>query len=436
MQKRRILFSGVIALLLLGLFVLSCTPQKYSQIPKIPSSFPTEQEITRPSQQEKHQDSFRGQSPIFTSLQGCEEKEKVVFTSLPLPLEKITFLEPQGELTGYVSGHITPGDHIGFQYDSETPAIPVYALADGYLVRVERNPGYFGIGVKNYHLYFEYSCSMFGSYVHITEITPELLNADQRFKELDSFTEDKIPNDKRHLYPRIPVKAGQLIGKVEKWGLLGMLTVDSTVTLTGFTTPKIYEGEPWKAHAVPVFSYFTEALQKQLAMKNLRTKEPLWGKIDFDVPGKLVGNWFSEGTDYAGNRTQPFCGDYLCPYWNGHLAFVYDFIDPKQVRVSIGFDTKLNDAGPYGIVGNAPDPKTIGPERNAVKYELVKLNDITTQRGYKSQGKALITENSNEILGTVLVHMTDKQHLKIEVFPQKKASEVSGFSGKERKYYR
>src|SRR3989338_6900111 len=221
-----------------------------------------------PSREEK-----RGQSPIFTSLEGCEEKD-VTFTSLPLPFDKITVIEPQGELTGYVSGHITPGDHVGFQYDSKAPAIPVYALADGYIVRVERNPGYFGIGVKNYHLYVEYSCTLFGSYVHITEIAPELLSAYQRFKELDTYSEEKISNDQRYLYPRIPIKAGQYIGKVEKWGLLGMLTVDSTVNLHGFTTPALYAGEPWKTHAVPVFNYFSDTLKQQIESKNPRTVPP------------------------------------------------------------------------------------------------------------------------------------------------------------------
>ncbi|MBI2665545.1 hypothetical protein HYX12_02925, partial [Candidatus Woesearchaeota archaeon] len=375
-------------------------------------------------------------SPISTSLEGCEEKEKVTFTHLPLSVEKITVIEPQGELTGYVSGHITPGDHVGFQYNKDAPAIPVYALADGYLVRVERNPGYFAIGVKNYHLYIEYSCSMFGSYVHVTEIAPELLDADTSFKELDKFTEENIPDNKRYRYLRIPVKAGQVLGNIEKWGLLGMLTVDTTVPSQGFVTPKIYEGEPWKVHAVPVFNYFSEELKQKVYLKNPRIIEPRGGKIDFDIPGKLVGNWFKEGTDYAGDRTNPYCGDYLCPYWNGHLAFVYDFVDPSQIRVSIGYDAQLENQGPYGIVGNTPDPSMISKDYGKVKYELVSLNDVTEQKGYKSQGKALVTENSNEVLGTVLLQIMDDNHIKMEIFPKKRASEVSGFSGKEQIYYR
>jgi hypothetical protein len=415
------------------IFLIGCSSSYPEKTSAQTSELPQLEELPEAAEyhEEESQAFERRQSPIFTSLDGCEEK-KVTFTSLPLPFSAITIIEPQGELTGYVSGHITPGDHVGFQYDSKGPAVPVYALADGYLVRVERNPGYFGIGVKNYHLYFEYSCDLFGSYVHVTEIAPELLNADEDFKELDGFEEEKIPQDKRYLYPRIPVKAGQEIGKAEKWGLLGMLTADTTVTLNGFVTPKIYEGEPWKVHAVPVFEYFSDELKTQLKTKNPRTQEPIWGKIDFDVPGKLVGNWFLEGTDYRGDETQQFCGDYLCPYWDGHLALVYDFIDPRQVRVSIGFKA-LDDQGPYGVVGNI-DPPTIGVDDGIVKLELVKLKDVTAERGFKSEGKALITENTDEILGTLLVEMTGDQKLRMEVFPG--GSQVNGFTEKAKIYVR
>ncbi len=407
-------------------------PPRENESAVIPMAVEEQESDIENHEQENKRYSF---SPLFTPLEGCEEKESVTFTFPPLDLATITVVEPQGELTGFVSGHITPGDHVGFQYDKEAPATSVYALADGYLVRVERNPGYFGIGTKNYHLYVEYSCTLFGSYVHVTEIAPELLQADNKLRELDGFTE--VPEDNRNILVRIPIRAGQVIGKTEKWGLLGMLTVDTTKNLTGFITPQLYAGEPWKVHAVPAFTYFIEPLQKQLMLKNPRTKEPRGGKIDFDVDGTLAGNWFLEGTDYAGDKTQPFCGDYICPYWSGHLAFVYDFVQPlNNIRVSIGYDAGLGDQGPYGVKGYVSFPEQITVATGSVKYELVKLKDITVERGFASQGKALITENTNEVLGTLLVQMTKPRELKMEVFPGKNAAQVTGFTEKVRKYYR
>ena len=90
---------------------------------------------------------------------------------------------------------------------------------------------------------------MFASYVHVTEIAPEILEADSAFKKLDSLEE--VPDNERNIWVNIPVKAGQLIGKAEEWGLLGMLAVDTNVKLTGFTSPEKYKGAEWKIHAVP-----------------------------------------------------------------------------------------------------------------------------------------------------------------------------------------
>ena len=72
----------------------------------------------------------QGWSPLYTSLEGCQEKD-VVFADSPIDVDHISAVEPQGELTGFFAGHITPGDHVGFQYDPAAPARNVYALADG-----------------------------------------------------------------------------------------------------------------------------------------------------------------------------------------------------------------------------------------------------------------------------------------------------------------
>ncbi len=450
MKKRDNVFWGcsIFIVTFLTVFLISCSPleERTGHSDKtLPSEktqpsegiLPSETQIyshDEKTEKTSPQKAPPKQSPIWTPLDGCEEKERVTFTSLPLPIEKITAVEPQGELTGFKSGHITPGDHIGFRYDSAASPIDVFALADGYLVRVERNPGYFGLEGKNYHLYFEYSCSMFGSYVHLTEINQLLLQADQKLKDLDSRS-DLSDND-RNLLVHIPVKAGQVIGKTQKWGLLGMLTVDTSVTLFGLENPKVYSGEPWKTHAVPALNYFSEPLKTQLMTKNPRTVEPRGGKIDFDLPGKLVGNWFKEGTDYAGDRSKPFCGDYICPYWESHLSFVYDYVNPTQIRVSIGYDAGLQDQGPYGVKGNSPDHRDIVVDTGMIAYELVKLKDVTAAHGFPVDGKPLFTENSNELLGVLLVQMLEPRRIKMEVLPGKTKEQAAGFTEKAQVYYR
>ncbi|MBI2079588.1 hypothetical protein HYT84_02390 [Candidatus Micrarchaeota archaeon] len=371
------------------------------------------------------------QSPIFTFLNGCEEKDKVEFASIPIDIKDINLVEPQGELTN--SGHVTPGDHIGIQYDPKTK-VDVRAMADGYIVRVERQPRWSFVDAENYHVYFEYSCKMFGSFVHVTEIDPEILEANAEFKQLAS---GKAPKDTKSIYIRLPVKTGQLIGKAETFGLLGMLTVDTDVVLKGFSVPDHYSEEPWKTHAVPPFDYFTEPLKTQLLEKNPRKKEPLGGKIDFDVNGTLSGTWFLEGSGYyRGNEEAGYCDGYLCPYWNGHLSFVRDFVDPDEIRISIGYKTGIDYLTPYGVKNNGPAPESIGVEDGLVKYNLVELEGKDSEYGIESYGKQMITKHTDNVVGVMLVQMLDNQTIKVEIFPDKDSSKANSFTGSAKTYAR
>ncbi|MEE8318905.1 MAG: hypothetical protein V3R36_04610 [Dehalococcoidales bacterium] len=392
--------------------------------------------------QEATQQNQPAFSPIYTDVSQCEDTGEIVFTVSPIELDAITALEPLGELTGIVAGHITPGDHTGFQYAGppDFPAYDLRALADGFIVRVERHPytppeGY-PAGIKNYHVYFEHSCTFFTGYIHVTELAPEILAADDELARIDAApsTEDSFT------YPRIPVKAGQIIGKVQGVSLLGMLTVDTSVTHNDYVTPSIYEGEPWKRHAVAPYDYFTEDIREKLMEKNPRTAEPRGGRYAFDIDGRLVGNWFQDGTGYAGGDAdvvQGTCGNSPCPYWNGHLAFVYDFVTPDQVRISIGYDTGLYPGTPYGVKGNTPDPANVSVETGPVKYELVALEDVTTDYGFVTMSMPLITRNDeSRVIAVFLVEMVDDRTIKMEIFPDMTAGQVTGFTDSAKIYRR
>src|SRR3989338_6645233 len=118
----------------------------------------------------------------------------------------------------------------------------------------------------------------------------------------------------------LSLKAGQLIGRI------GGQTLDTAVynmnlILPGFITPKLYDGEFWKIHTDDFFSYFNEPLKSQLLAINPRKTPPLSGKIDYDQPGKLIGNWFKEGSGgYAGVTGNTGVGSNGRGYWNGHLS--------------------------------------------------------------------------------------------------------------------
>lgn len=80
------------------------------------------------------------------------------------------------------------------------------------------------------------------------------------------------------------------------------------------------ESDPLGAHAVCALDYFETSIQNSLCEKVQRTVEPRGGKIDFDQPSKLVGDWI------VPRNLEP----------DSMLAFVYDVNDPTQLRISIG----------------------------------------------------------------------------------------------------
>lgn len=368
----------------------------------------------------------------------CQDNPNVQYTALPMAMDDIKFVQPIGELR---EGHIVPGDHGGIDYKTSPTSTPVkvFMPADGFLVRVEKHPyeppqGY--PKMNHYHVYLEHSCTFFTGFVHVTEFALDILQASPQLKTLD----EKEISQFENILLRIPVKAGQQLGTAWSFGLLGWVTVDLTYTNKGYLNPQSYKGENWRIHSVSGFDYLEPSLREKINSKNPRAKEPRGGKIDFDIEGKLVGGWFEKGTGGFRdvNVAPKQCGNFPCPYWEGHLALVYDYVDPSQLRVSVGYNFGLSDRTPFGVKGNSPDFKDIGVENGLVKYELVALKDISQEKGYDTEGgSALITLNDDsKSLGILLAQVVDKDSIKVEIFPGKTQEQVNGFSSKVRVYHR
>lgn len=368
----------------------------------------------------------------------CQKKTDVKYTALPIALENIKFVQPIGELR---EGHVIPGDHGGFDYKTSPTSTPVkvFMPADGFLVRVEKHPydpppGY-PKNLQHYHIYLEHSCTFFTGFVHLTEFAPDLLAANQ---ELIQLTKDRSTQQKQTLF-RIPLKAGQQIGTAWSFGLLGMVTVDLTHTNKGYLNPESYiKAENWRVHSVAGLEYFEASLKDQMMAKNPRTVEPRGGKIDYDIVGKLVGNWFQEGTGGLRDVTvkPKQCGNFPCPYWEGHLALVYDYIDSSQLRLSVGYNSGLAGRTPFGVKGNSPDFKDIGVADGLVKYEIVALKDISKEKGYDAESSLVTINDESQILGTMLVQLADNNTLRMEIFPGKNKDQVSAFTSQARVYRR
>lgn len=369
--------------------------------------------------------------------QNCQNKPSIKFSASPIDVSDITVIEPMGELR---EGHIIPGDHVGIEYKTSPTSAPVkvFAPADGTIAAVERHPytpppGY-PQDIHHYHFYMVHSCAQFTGFVHLTEFSSEILAASPELKKLNDQDIGQFTN----IAVNIPVRAGQQIGAAWTFGLLGVVTVDLNHTNNGYLNPESYKAENWRSHSVSLFDYLEEPLKSQVFAKSPKVVEPRGGKIDFDIEGRIVGGWFEEGTGGFRDETRDpgLCGNWPCPYWDGHLALVYDFVDPAQLRVSVGHDWGLSGKTPFGVRGNGPDFKNIGQSDGLVKYEMVGLKDVTRERGYESDS-VLVSENDETgVLGTMLVQMLEARKIKMEIFPGKIASQVSGFTPQAKMYER
>ncbi|MCH8991924.1 MAG: hypothetical protein IIA44_09290, partial [Acidobacteria bacterium] len=163
-------------------------------------------------------------------------------------------------------------------------------------------------------------------------------------------------------------------------------------------------------------------IQEQLIAKSLRSVEPFGGKFDYDIDGRLVGNWFLRGTNgYAGVERDR--------YWAGHLAVAYDLFDPSHVVVSIGtFD---GASVQFAVRGNAPDPGDVSIESEVVVYELVDYDYYVDGERWDrvSLVKGIEARNlDGRIYGVVLFQLVDDRTLRVETFPGKTAPQVTGFT--------
>ena len=310
--------------------------------------------------------------------------------------------------------HVTPTDH---QYwrATESEIVEVYSPGDGFITLIERM-GTVEEQREDWRIRIEHTCTISSLYIHIDKLASKLV-------ELE-------PTTRRTASVRIPVEAGEVIGWYDF--SVDYNVVDEDITI-GLLTPELYAGEPWKIHTQDPFLYFSEPLKSRLEALSLRTDPPLGGKIDYDIAGRLIGNWFVEGTGYRGDN--PF------QYWDTHLSIAPDYIDPNFIVISIG-----NFAGvarQFGVRGNAPHPAEIGVEA-LVKYELVDFdyvdeNQIADGNQFwdrQSLVKGLRGVEGPVVLGVILLELIEGEKLKVEVFPGKSGAEVLGFTSSARIYER
>jgi hypothetical protein len=356
----------------------------------------------------------------------CHGKGPSTMTASPIALGDLAYIQPMGLMIG---GHVTPIDH-GYFYIKGAVAHPpqqaaVYAPMGGNVSSVRRTvrngdpaakPDHAAAATyDDYAITIEATCTFRVRFSNMVRFAGALGDS---IGQLEG-NETKTPN--------YSVKAGELIGYT---GLPTAYGIDvwvenDDISLTGFVDPAQYTAtEVWKTHMADLFDYTDEPLKGQLLALDERDAAPRWGKIDYDIDGKLVGNWFRAGTGGYGGGQFGKGGN----YWVGHLSVVYDGNDPRQVDISFG--DYQGQAQQFAVVGNTPDPASVDQSRGLVKYELGQIQHYSADTGkpWDNQHYAPhVTAKAGSPVGTVLMQLTGQRQLKVEIFPGKAASQVAGF---------
>lgn len=354
----------------------------------------------------------------------CKGTGPISFTHSPIPTDQIALVLPLGTMIG---GHTTPIDH-GYIFgtrvhDSVPNEYPVAAPADGYITEVSISARNSNENFVDHALTISYNCQIYTHYLNMDSFDESIRTV------VGTLKDSEIKN------VSIPVKAGQIIGHTGTHGI-DLYVWNLSKKLTGFANPDQYDKvEAWKNYTVDPFEYFVPAVKQQLLAKNPRTAQPTGGKIDYDIVGRAIGNWYKVGTGGFGGNTAPGEGN---NFWSGHLAIVPDALDPTGITISIGDWNGI--ASQFAVPRDSVNPKEVSVATGAVKYEVYDQDWIVTKTGISwdrthMQGPVRY-QPRGPVLGTVMLQMIDDGHLKLETFPGKSAANVNAFSETARTYER
>jgi len=290
------------------------------------------------------------------------------FVNSPIDISRISYLLSLGWLQPV--GHTIPTDHVYFWYSNPNNAtfLPLYALASGKVEKILNNPIQ---GIKECKTWF-------------------------RVNEKFSYYFDHIVLDPS-IQEGATIKAGQQIGTTGYGNSIDLGVTDETLTLTGYANPARYGME--ELYCGKPFQYFTEPLKSQLYALVDREGTDKDGRIDIDIPGKLVGNWFLDGATFYTNGPDG---------WDKELSFAFDIQHPSVVLVSIG--GTIGMVGKWTLQPGAILPSQVSVANGKIAYQLYSAGGISADPNQR---------------GLMIVQMIDDKHIKVETFPDSKAADAS-----------
>ena len=343
------------------------------------------------------------------SRQQCDGSGGRMLSQYPFAPEDINFIYPLGALK---QSHITPVSH-NYIYPKRDVVADVFSPVDGYVVKMSnRNATELASDSVSastaeqgaeIHYIIEASCDFYVVLDHVTEPPEPFLSA---------------VGDTFNAWVRIPVKAGDLLGRQHDGNKVDLSVVDLTRGETsGFVINESYHsgeyGEPYKLFEQDSFEYLTEPLLSEVEAKSLRTETPRGGTFTYDVDGTAMGNWFQEGTGgYAGDIEMVFFN-----YFAGHLALVPDALNPDELRISIGDGFKGESWGSHwGVTGNQPDFREVTPSTGPTAFGLQSLDACDPAYATNPKAPEYYERCPSAEVGTLLVELLDDRTMRVEAF--------------------
>lgn len=325
-------------------------------------------------------------------------KGHVNFSHLPVDLDDVT------DFIGLGAMQVFPKDHGGFFVKDWAPSAPsdkpVYAPADGVITVIDLDNFRDG-GDQDLSVTLNLSSTIYIRFGHVDELSDNILSQLGSLKSGSNRVS-------------VVVTGGEQIGWIGQWPGFDMGIIDRELSLD-FVHPERYP-EPHQ-FAGYYFDYFTGALEQQLLGITQRTIEPRGGKIDYDIRGRIIGNWFLEGT-VAPGAFLPF---------NGHMSIAYGYLQGDQIVISDAVNRlpppgDRETSGPdeiVWIVSGVTAPELVGESHGLVKYEYTAERDA-----------------GGPVRGVFLIELIEPERLRFERFAGGTAATINEFTAQARIYYR
>jgi len=341
---------------------------------------------------------YRGLTLLIGALIASCESESILDT-YPFPKEPVFFEHAPVDLAGVSSyvpmgePNVMPKDHGGFPLKNAfvLPAnVPVFAVASGVIILAGHGTRHInhpsapnqGQAYDDYQLRLMISENVIVNYAHISALNFDVL------PELESLPADEVGRNFE-----IVVESGDILGWVGPHPAMDFSVTDRSLQLN-FLNPARYPGD--HIYSADIYSYFKSPLLDQMENIAARDAPPWGGKIDYDIEGRIIGNWFRPGTT-----------SFI--QWSRQLAIVYDHLSSNRIFIADG--SPMNDVpgieGPgapdvWWVKGNAPRPETIGVSDGIVQYTLILPGPLP--------------DESKPVQGVMLVEMIDEGSIRVEVF--------------------